>query len=310
MGKKKNKKPYSSNNYKKMSEEDFDNMPKIRMDDNRLNDYKTLDTSFLEGRFNKVKIKKTKHKKLDNDIEILDEEVPEKSGFCFEIIGSILIVLVVGFLFFFIGISCFNLYLKGKDADSNVKEKINIDNNYLFLGDSITEYYDLGKYFVDLPVVNSGVAGDTTNNLLNNMNVRVHNYNPSKIFILIGTNDLYNGASEDEVVNNIKKIINDIQKYRPFCKIYIESIYPVNGTKHKKIDDDVVTDSRNNDIIKNVNAKIENLAKKEKINYINMYDKLIDEADNLDIDYTKDGLHLSDKGYRVVTDELIKYVKE
>src|SRR5699024_7180642 len=60
---------------------------------------------------------------------------------------------------------------------NNYKEEIESlkDNytSYLFLGDSITEYYDLNKYFLDMPVVNSGVAGDTTEDILNDMKNRV-----------------------------------------------------------------------------------------------------------------------------------------
>ena len=65
------------------------------------------------------------------------------------------------------------------------KEVIKVPDNYLFLGDSITEYYDLDKYYPDLPVVNSGIAGDTTEDILNDMEGRVYQYNPSKIFIYI-----------------------------------------------------------------------------------------------------------------------------
>ena len=35
-----------------------------------------------------------------------------------------------------------------------------------------------------------------------------------------------------------------------------------------------------------------------------MYDLLKDEEGNLKEEYTKDGLHLSDKGYEVVTKEI------
>ena len=54
--------------------------------------------------------------------------------------------------------------------------------NYLFLGDSITDFYDLDEYYKDLPVVNSGVSGNTTADILNDMKNRVYNYNPSKYF--------------------------------------------------------------------------------------------------------------------------------
>ena len=45
-----------------------------------------------------------------------------------------------------------------------------------------------------MPVVNSGVSGDKTNDILDNMEERIYRYNPSKVVILVGTND-YNSNS-------------------------------------------------------------------------------------------------------------------
>ena len=41
-----------------------------------------------------------------------------------------------------------------------------------------------------------------------------------------------------------------------------------------------------------------------------MYDELTDENDNLMLEYTNEGLHMSDKGYEVITNILSKYVNE
>ena len=43
------------------------------------------------------------------------------------------------------------------------------DNNYLFLGDSITDFYDLEKYYPGLPVVNSGINGNSVYDILDNI---------------------------------------------------------------------------------------------------------------------------------------------
>lgn len=189
------------------------------------------------------------------------------------------------------------------------KEVIKVPDNYLFLGDSITEYYDLDKYYPDLPVVNSGIAGDTTEDILNDMEGRVYQYNPSKIFLLIGTNDLQEDKSVDEVFNNIKKIIELIEENRPDATIYLESIYPVNESDNKKIKGDVV-DKRNNKDIKEINKKLKKYAAKNNITYIDLYDTLKDSSDNLALDYTTEGLHVSQEGYEEVTKVLKKYIKQ
>lgn len=191
---------------------------------------------------------------------------------------------------------------------NNYKEEIEIIKNnytnYLFLGDSITEYYDLNKYFPDMPVVNSGVAGDTTEDILDDMKNRVYDYNPSKIFLLIGTNDLRDEKSVDEVVDNIKKIIEGIKENRKEAEIYLESIYPVNEEIDKKL-----VGSRDNGDINEINDKLEEYAKDEGITFINTHELLVDEDSLLNEDYTDDGLHLNDEGYEVVSEALIKYLK-
>ena len=67
--------------------------------------------------------------------------------------------------------------------------------------------------------------------------------------------------------------------------------------------------SRTNGQIININKLLKNYCNKNKITYINMYDLLKDENGNLKLEYTQEGLHMSDEGYEVITSELKKYVK-
>jgi len=181
--------------------------------------------------------------------------------------------------------------------------------NYLFLGDSITDFYDLDKYYPNLPVVNSGINGNTTDDILSNMKERVYRYNPSKVFILIGTNDIRQNKSVDEIVANVEKIVKEIRENRSYADIYLESIYPVNRSDANKIDLDMVA-NRKNSFIKKINVKLKDFADNtKKVTYVNMYDKLLD-GDELNLDYTKEGLHLNDNGYEVVTKTLKKYMEE
>ena len=177
----------------------------------------------------------------------------------------------------------------------------------VFLGDSLIDFYDLDKYY-DIEIVNSGVAGWTTDDILDNLDEKVFKYYPKKLLLLIGTNDLNAGKDTDYIVNNIKKIIKSVKEKRPYTKIYIESLYPVNNTKSGKINLDVVG-VRNNDDIQKINTSLNKYCKKNNYVYINMYDELIDDDNNLKLEYTNEGLHMSDKGYDVITRKLKKYVE-
>ena len=176
----------------------------------------------------------------------------------------------------------------------------------VFLGDSITSRCNLNKYFPNYNVYNSGVAGNMTKNILENMENRVFVYNPTKVFILIGTNDLvYSGLDNDGIKNNIEEIINKIYEKNSNTKIYIQSIYPVNTSLNKEI-----VETRTNDNIKDLNNKIEKICDNNKCTYINMYDNLTDKNGNMKRIYTVDGLHLNKIGYKVVANKLIKYLDE
>lgn len=176
----------------------------------------------------------------------------------------------------------------------------------VFLGDSITSRYDLNKYFPNYNVYNSGIAGNMTKDILENMENRVFAYNPTKVFILIGTNDLvYSGLDNDGIKNNIEEIINKIYEKNSNTKIYLESIYPVNNSINKEI-----VETRTNDNIKDLNNKIEKICNNNKCTYINMYDNLTDKNGNMKRIYTVDGLHLNKIGYKVITNKLIKYLDE
>lgn len=190
-----------------------------------------------------------------------------------------------------------------KDYEEELRTYKEDYTNYLFLGDSITEIYDLDKHFEGLPVINSGISGNTTEDILNDMKNRVYDYNPSKVFLLIGTNDFIHDKGVDEIVSNIERIISEINDNKPQAEIYVESIYPVNDS----LDEEMV-DIRNNDDIIRINKKIKKYCENNDYTYINMYDKLLDENGNFSEKYTDDGLHPNENGYEIITKELKKYL--
>lgn len=257
-------------------------------------DFKKLNTNLHNEKVRKSKGNKKTHKKRSastNRKQVKDQ---------------LLIVLVIVCTLF--SILCIYALSTPKIVTKTVTKTV-VDENILFLGDSITYMYNLNQYYPDINVVNSGMSANRTVDILSDMDKRVYQYNPSKVFILIGTNDIIANCTTDEIVNNIEKIIKEIKKNRPICKIYLESVYPINNTNNSKINHSVVN-IRTNEKIQAINNKLNKYAKKHNVQYINMYNILADENGNLKLQYTKEGLHLVDKGYQVVTKEIKKYLNE
>lgn len=226
-----------------------------------------------------------------------------------------LLILII-IVFIFILLTIYNNHQKELAREEKIrqeevkKKRLELEKkteNIVFLGDSITHRYDLEKYYKGHYYVNSGVEGNRALDILKDLDGRIYQYNPTKVFILIGTNDIdkYYDGKVDEVYSNIIKIIEKIEKNRPKAKIYIESLLPINHD----IKSTPSTGKNYNDIIQ-LNKKLSNYSKKQKIEYIDLYDLLVDEDGHLPPKYTIDGLHLNDNGYEIISKEIIKYINE
>lgn len=214
----------------------------------------------------------------------------------------ILILLVLIFVVSVLNLR--NLISKNK-KDNTIKNiyDINVksDDNFVFLGDSITEQYNLKEYYENIPTVNSGVGGNITRNILDDMENRVYKYNPTKVILLIGINDIASSIEVNDVFNNITTIINEIKENRSEAKIYVESLYPsrkdFNGTEY-------------NDKINQLNEKLEKKYKDTDVVYIDINSHLKGNDGQLKKEYTTDGLHLNTQGYIKVTKLLLPYLND
>lgn len=224
-----------------------------------------------------------------------------------------LLVLVIAFLI----VITILLKVSGKVLSKNGSSKkehydeLNLNaskNEVVFLGDSLTDFYDTDEFFHNVSSYNRGIAGDTTDGVLARLQSNVICLNPSKVFLQIGTNDLGLKKSVDYVYNNILKIISTLKEYCPETKLYIISLYPVNESAHpySKV---MVKPRKNKDIV-TLNNMLMKYCNENKITYIDVHSFLIDDEGRLKKEYTVEGLHISFDGYLVVTKVLSEYINE
>lgn len=196
-----------------------------------------------------------------------------------------------------------NTETKDDKVDDVKKEK------YVFLGDSIFEQYMTSYFFKGYDTVNSGVSGITALKTLERLDSGLYEYNPTTIFILLGTNDLYFGYTEEETFEHLKNLINKIHEDKPEIVINVLSLLPINLSDDPKINKSV-NENRSNEKINKVNEYLKDFCNSKNINYINVHDILLDEKGELDWNYTREGLHITDLGYHPITMELLKYMKK
>jgi lysophospholipase L1-like esterase len=101
------------------------------------------------------------------------------------------------------------------------------DGAVVFLGDSIIQgWKSLPQDFPNLKVANRGIGGDTTRGVLYRLNADVLALKPKAVVLLIGTNDLGNGADPADVADNIEAILTAIKNYNPNVPVIVCKVLP------------------------------------------------------------------------------------
>ena len=181
-----------------------------------------------------------------------------------------------------------------------------VEPDILFIGDSIVEYYPLQELFgTSKTIVNRGIRGYQTRLLRENLDAHLYGGAVDKIVLLIGTNDMGKDVPVNEALNNLEAIIQSIARDYPLTEIKLLSILPVNEREEYK----QTVYIRTNEKIKKWNQAYKELASAYiQVEFVPVFDSLIDQAGQLKKDYTTDGLHLSVPGYHVLTKALKDYL--
>ena len=110
----------------------------------------------------------------------------------------------------------------------------------VFLGDSITQGWGggLGAAFPGVKVANRGISGDTTRGVLIRLQEDVLALDPAAVVLLIGTNDLEEGATPEVIAGNLKLILAALEKHDPKLRIVLCLVFPSSATKKRPAEQD------------------------------------------------------------------------
>lgn len=175
--------------------------------------------------------------------------------------------------------------------------------NIVFAGDSITEFFPVHEMLQsELKLYNRGIHGINSLQLLDHIDSQILDLKPSKVFLLIGVNDLKNRQPE-EVCETVREIIDKIQQKLPETQIFLLSVFPMNESSEF-----VRTPSlRSNKSISILNEHLSHLAS-DKVKWLDVHDLLCDESGQLCRDLTVDGLHLTIDGYAIISKIIQQYL--
>lgn len=182
----------------------------------------------------------------------------------------------------------------------------------VFAGSSLMEMFPVEKLLrergVDTVVYNRGIGGYVTQELLAHLDVCVTDLMPRRVFINIGTNDLSDASLPlAEVMARYDAIITEIERRVPGVELLLMAYYPINY--------DAAAEGmkpclriRTNEKINAANALVRQLAERHGQRYIDVNRALRDEQGRLRAEYTIEGMHIREEGYRAIMDDLIPYV--
>ncbi|HEV3275218.1 MAG TPA: SGNH/GDSL hydrolase family protein [Terriglobia bacterium] len=169
----------------------------------------------------------------------------------------------------------------------------------VFLGDSITDGWNLAQFFPGKPYVNRGISGQTTPQMLVRMFPDVIDLKPEALIILAGTNDIARNTGPETLTmieENFQAIAELAQAHGVkaiLCLLTPVSDYTLGHDNQANRQ----TEHRPPADILKVNAWLRDYASAHHLGVADYYSALVDDKGMLRSGYSDDGLHPNAKGY-------------
>jgi lysophospholipase L1-like esterase len=188
--------------------------------------------------------------------------------------------------------------------------KAEINPQIVFIGDSITHHWggppasrlrdgeavlktELGAY----RTLNLGFGHDRTQHVLWRLqNGEIDGLKPDWVVINIGTNNLTDGHTADEIMAGIQAICSEVHTRTPDARIILMSVFPRerSGTHPRR------------KVIAELSRLCADYAAQQKFTHIDLGPQFVDETGQIPKNLMPDALHLSADGYRIWAAALLK----
>jgi lysophospholipase L1-like esterase len=173
-----------------------------------------------------------------------------------------------------------------------------VPHSVVFFGDSLTEGWDPRIWQQQLAprgVLNAGVSGDRTDHLLWRLeHGSLGGPPPKAVILLIGTNDLGSGRSPEATADGISTNLALLRGRLPDTRILLLGLLPREEDPNSAL----------RRAVERVNAIIRSCADHEHVFYAEIGNVLLDDSGRLDPAISPDHLHLTGRGYALLTAQL------
>jgi len=170
------------------------------------------------------------------------------------------------------------------------------EKRIVFMGNSITEGWSQHSpsFFEVKPYINRGISGQTTPQMLLRFRADVINLEPEVVVILAGTNDIAGntGPSSLEMIMDNLISMAELAKANDI-KVILCSVLPAYDYPWRP---GLNPDEK----IPALNEMIKTCAGQNGLIYLDYFSSMVDDNNGMKDEYTYDGVHPNEAGYRVM----------
>lgn len=170
----------------------------------------------------------------------------------------------------------------------------------LFIGSSSIRYWKtLATDFPKLEVINRGFGGSYVADSTHFAERIIFPYEPSKIVLYAGDNDIAGGHSPEQVFSDFREFVEKVHSKLPETKIYYLAVKPSPSRWHLSPQG------------LEANNKIKRYARfRPKVEFIDVWSPLMKDGRPDPALFEKDRLHINSKGYELWRDAVRKALKD
>lgn len=182
------------------------------------------------------------------------------------------------------------------DSWNNCIEKLDMQVEVVFFGDSHIAGGDFQKAFPDVQSINLGYIGEDTKGMLRRVDA-IAAVHPKKVFLMGGINGLYN-QSLDDFEFWYAALVDSIRSAVPDAELYLHTLLPVTAW----------SDYCDNTKITEANKIIARIAEDRHLTLIDLHSRyIVNNALSDSMSY--DGLHLTMDAYAIWYNVINKYIQ-
>ena len=183
-----------------------------------------------------------------------------------------------------------------READLKLGPPAPGQDRVVFMGDSITQGWDLEKFFPGKPYINRGISGQTSTQMLLRFRQDVIDLKPKVVVILAGTNDIAENTGPMPLSQTEGDLVSMAQLARANdIRVVLCSVLPsVRFPWHPELKDPAPK-------IAEVNQWLKAYAASHGYVYVDYYSAMKDAAGGLPPNLSRDGVHPLPAGFAVMT---------